>query len=246
MNNTQLVTALTNLGLSKNEASVYIAILSLGQAKVSDISSASHIKRTSVYPLLNSLVKKGVVSIVIIGIKHLYVAENPKHFENLLEEHKKTWNDTLPNFLNLYNSFESSDTIKIFKGLESVKTMYKSLLPELRPRDDYYVISDTKKWLSLGDFFLEYSKKRAKLNLNLKIISIENEVSEYYKKYEKNYSSQVKLIKNTIDFTTSLTITPSKMILLQMSPVVSAIIIENKSMVEMQRQMFNLLWENTK
>jgi len=54
-NNLDIKKALNNYGLSENEASVYLAVLSLGSSTIREISNATKIKRTTVYLIADKL-----------------------------------------------------------------------------------------------------------------------------------------------------------------------------------------------
>ena len=55
---------LTSLGLSKNEAKVYLALLDLGSATAGKIAEKSKVHRTNVYDALERLIEKGVVTYI--------------------------------------------------------------------------------------------------------------------------------------------------------------------------------------
>jgi sugar-specific transcriptional regulator TrmB len=65
---------LEELGLSKNETKVYLALLELGLSSLKDITSKSGVHRTNVYDSLKRLVKKGLVSHVTKDNKTAYEA----------------------------------------------------------------------------------------------------------------------------------------------------------------------------
>ena len=56
-----LIKQLENAGLQPNEAKVYLALLGLGRGRVTDISKAAHLNRTTGYDILERLCLYGVV-----------------------------------------------------------------------------------------------------------------------------------------------------------------------------------------
>jgi len=56
---------LTILGLTGVEAKVCLKLLKLKQAKVSELTRATKVSRTQLYPLLNKLVKKGFLRKIV-------------------------------------------------------------------------------------------------------------------------------------------------------------------------------------
>jgi hypothetical protein len=73
-----------------------------------------------------------------------------------------------------------------------------------------------------------------------------NEIGHYYKKIEKNIRSETKILGKNININANLAILPNKLIIAQVIDPVVCIVIENKSIVEMQRQQFNIIWDSIK
>jgi sugar-specific transcriptional regulator TrmB len=64
---------LTNLGLTLSQAKAYFALVKKGPSKASTIAQASKISREHLYPLLNSLEKKGLIE-KELGATNIYIA----------------------------------------------------------------------------------------------------------------------------------------------------------------------------
>jgi len=73
---------LLNLGLSRNEAKVYLCLARTGKKKASEISRAVSLHRTETYRVLKGLEKKGLVSLVL---------EKPLKFVAVPFEKAITW-----------------------------------------------------------------------------------------------------------------------------------------------------------
>ena len=69
---------LQKLGLSKNEAQVYLCLLELGQGTGYEISTKLDIKRPTAYFFLEELRKKGMVTRLPQGRKHVFVPKDPR------------------------------------------------------------------------------------------------------------------------------------------------------------------------
>ena len=65
---------LEEVGLSAKAARVYLALLQLGSGTVQDVASRAGIVRTTCYPLLEELQKRGLVSTTRSGKKAVFVA----------------------------------------------------------------------------------------------------------------------------------------------------------------------------
>lgn len=245
MTQDKLISTLENFGLSENEAKVYFASLSLGPATILQIARVAQIKRTTVYTIVESLKNKGLMQIVIKGFKQLFVPYNPEQLENILEERKTTLKQSMPELLALYNLKGGESYIKYYEGLESVKTIYNDLLSETKPKSDYSVISDTEKWFELDPkFYTKFQERRAKKSFNIRILTRTSKIARDHQKREKNLNMEVKLLPDTYTFLTNLIIVPHKIVFHQLIPPIMAIVIENKSVIQMNQMLFNLLWDS--
>ncbi len=235
---------LIDFGLSEHEASVYIASLSLGPGTVNEIAKRSGVKRTTVYPVIESLKRKGIMNIEVRGLKQLFVAEPPERLENIIEQKKARLMDMIPELSAIYNLKSSESLIRYYEGIEGVRTVYDSILVGLKQSDEYLIISDMKRFLEMDkEYFENFIEKRAKLNLKTRTILQNNESGNYYKKIELNTNQKVKIFNENVDLKANLVILPNKIVITQIIDPIVSIVIENKSIVEMQRQQFNIIWD---
>ncbi|HQH28571.1 MAG TPA: helix-turn-helix domain-containing protein, partial [Oligoflexia bacterium] len=113
------------MGLSANEAEVYLGALSCSRASVQQLARASGVKRTTVYYVVEQLKKKGLLNIQVKGLKEFVVAETPEKLDSMLDERKRLAQSVLPELLALYN-FQGSDSfIKYYEGPEAMKSVYE-------------------------------------------------------------------------------------------------------------------------
>ena len=244
MKTTPLVTTLTNIGLSEHEAKVYLAGLSLGPTTVLKLARSAELKRTTVYTIIDELKKRGLMNIEVRGFKKLYTVEDPRRLELVLEEQKERFKNELPEFLALYNLKGEEGTIKYYEGLEAIKSIYSGFLSELKPHDDYLVIANQEKWFNLDPkFFMKYKEDRAKKNVRTRMLFQDSPVAREHKKFEKNWNEEIKILPAGTKFNTDLVIMPNKVIFFSLDVPLIAIVIENKNIIQTQRELFELLWK---
>jgi sugar-specific transcriptional regulator TrmB len=114
-------------GFSDKEAKVYLAILSMGELPYSQVATKTGIKRSTVYPIIESLEKKAVVtSIKKKGIKYAS-ALNPQVLVNRFKQSAELAENMLPQLLDM--AFESplKPRIRFFDGLEGMKDILLEL-----------------------------------------------------------------------------------------------------------------------
>jgi HTH-type transcriptional regulator, sugar sensing transcriptional regulator len=238
---------LIDFGLSEYEALVYLASLSLGPSTVNEIAKHSGVKRTTVYPVVESLKRKGIMNIEVKGLKKTFVAESPEKLERIIEQKKARLVGMIPELSAIQSLKNNESFIKYYEGIQGIKTVYASILDDLKPGDEYLIISDMERFLEMDrPYFTNFIEKRAKLNLKTRTIVKNNAEGHYYKKIERNTNQQVKILDKSIDLKANLVILPNKIVITQIVDPVVSILIENKSIVEMQRQQFNIIWNSIK
>jgi sugar-specific transcriptional regulator TrmB len=120
--------ALEKLGLNQKEASVYLALLELGQTSISRIAQKSGVKRTSVYDVLKSLKTKGLVGRTISKGKTYYFAEDPGVLKEALEEKFTTLEKVMPQLLSITNFLDQKPKIRFYEGKGGIRDIYEETL----------------------------------------------------------------------------------------------------------------------
>lgn len=233
------------MGLSENEAVTYFSALSLGPSSILKIARNAGIKRTTVYSVMESLKQKALISIETKGFKKFFVAERPEKLEIVLENRKKQFIKGLPDLTALYDSKGSVGVIKTYEGLEAVKSVYESLIKDIKPGEDYLIISDAKRWMEADSkYFMDFTERRAKLPIKIRMLLQDSEEAQNLKKFSKNYNFTAKIIHSKTDLPTNMVVTPEKVVIHQLVAPIMAIVIENKSAIKMHQEMFEMIWQS--
>ena len=84
---------LEDIGLSEKETKVYLDLLRVDNSSVLDLAKQTNILRTTIYPILESLETKGLISRTKIGKKIRFQAEPPERLETYIEAQKVKLNE---------------------------------------------------------------------------------------------------------------------------------------------------------
>jgi len=247
MQNDHYIEILREIGLSPNEASVYFAMVQLGPSPILKISRTSEVKRTTIYSVIESLKEKGLVRLEMKGFKKLFVAESPERLESILEQKKNEFKKHLNDFLGIYNKGGGETLIKIYEGIEATKTIYNELLRDIKPGEDYLIISDVEKTFAMDrEFFTDLRDRRAKLPIKVRILVNDPETKEadVFRNYQKNFNLQAKFLPPNAKLTTNIVVTPQRLVLHQLEQPIMAIVIENKSTIKAHQEMFEVMWNS--
>ncbi len=125
--------ALIGFGLSEKEARVYLSLLELEMAGVNDISKKANINRSSTYVVIESLKKRGLVSMSPDKKVQKYIAATPEILLQIAEEAsdqkirvKRKIEEILPGLRALHKQTQHKPKVVVYEGEEAVKMSYYS------------------------------------------------------------------------------------------------------------------------
>ena len=245
MQKARLLGFLRNMGLSENEAAVYLAALSCGRATAADLARVAGVKRPTIYPVADTLSKRGLLTIGFKGTKRFFVAENPRVLRATIDEQHRMIGEVLPAFDSLYTARGNRADVEYYEGLRSVKNLYDLALTELRRGDEYLAVSNAAQWQDLDEsWFRKFMERRAKLPVRIRLLLQDSAVARTYKDYEKNYGSQIKILPPGVSFSASIAITPRRVFIHQLQEPVAAVSMISPSMVRIHAEMFEFMWNS--
>lgn len=139
---------LQEIGLSEKESQIYLALLQVDSESIQDIAKKTGINRTTVYPVLESLNQKGLVSEVQDGKKTMYQAAPPERLETFVERQKvlltekaKRLKDIIPEIKGIQRQGGERPVIKFFEGRDGVVSAYEEFYSLLKDvEQDGYLI----------------------------------------------------------------------------------------------------------
>jgi len=191
---------LQKIGLTENEAKVYVALIKTGNTTSSKVVSTARISSGKIYETLDKLYQKGFISISNVnGIKH-FQTTNPESILNYLEEQKKALNQKeeelkkiIPNIVSLQKETEFKSEILV--GVRGIKPLIEKLFAEAKNSILAMGIRGDKKttynnfWWHLTNEEIEKKNKKAKY------LFIENK-SKYFKQHQKLKNVESKTLES--------------------------------------------------
>lgn len=179
--------SLERIGLSRQEATVYLSSLKLGLAKASQIAQKAKIKREATYYVLKLLHEKGFVSEVIkSGVKY-YSAIHPKRILEIIDEEKREKVESiktiLPELEGLRETAILSPKVEFYEGVEGFKTVVSILLQEKSQIIDCYVPESILHFLP--SFHPQFRRKRREKKVFLRLITERTKTMEEVKKLDE-------------------------------------------------------------
>ncbi len=242
-----MIAELQEIGLSKREATVYLALLELGSSKVGSIIKKTHIPSSKIYDILHLLSERGFVSFVIQNNVRQYQAADPKTIIAYVSEKKKKLEEILPSLL-LKQKFTEKKNVSLYSGQKAVFTLFTSLLNDAKPKEEYFVFSigEEQKSESATLFFKNLAVRRKDKKIITYILKNIHECKKEYKKNKKEKHTKVQLRFTVFNLPQGITIFRNHLILLSWGNSPLAIHIENEQFAKEFRDFFRELWEKGK
>jgi len=241
---------LVDLGLTKDEASIYTSLLEYGQMPARTVALRSNIGRQLTYKILDDLIEKGIVEKKETGTKILlFVPVHPRELEKLLEKKKEEVKNTenalsesLGGMISKYNLFIGKPNVQFFEGLEGI---IKVAQDSINSKTDICSFVDTEAVLAIyPELNKEYVSKRLKNDVKKKIISTDSPILREIVKYDdKNFTEQ-RIVKKKIHFATVVMIYDNKVSFITLDPKKNiGIIIEDPDIYKTNKAIFDYIWE---
>ncbi len=246
---------LEDIGLTKNEIKIYLALLDLGLTTTGAIIKKTSIHTSKVYDGLERLLDKGFISYVIIANTKHFKAVNPNRIIDFLEEKKniidnqeKEIKKILPKLkLKLKQILSLDETeAEIFRGWKGMETVYKMLRDTLKKGDMNYVFGASKgeDEEQVRIFFIKHLKLLAKKGIKQKIIYNEEARGNIPENLKHQKLFQVRHLQNTTPAEINTWADKVMIVLLTKKPTV--ILVSNKKVADSFRQYFEVMWRIAK
>lgn len=188
------------LGLVKNEARIYEALLREGESSVGHISTKSQVHRRNVYDTLNRLMEKGLVFEIVQPKENHYQAVDPQKLMEMVEEKKSTLAKVMPELESLYKSTPHKEEVYFYRGPEGWKNYMRDIL---KTGEIAYFLAAKGGWLDdrIKHFFPHFEERAKKAGLEYyhlfdhevkkQLPQIIPHVGKNYKFLPKGYSTPV-------------------------------------------------------
>lgn len=114
-------------GLDDKEVKVYLAVLEMGEANVAHIAQKAHVKRTSVYDILETLKERGIVSVVKRRGAHMVSALPP---QNLIDRFKRSATlaeGILPQLLEMAYSSPLKPRMRFYEDIKGLQEILREM-----------------------------------------------------------------------------------------------------------------------
>lgn len=236
------IKVLNELGLSINEAKIYLTLLDIGKSPVSIISKKSKIYRSNAYESLKKLILKGLVSSLELNGVHNYKASNPTNLHQLLKEKENKLNQILPE-LELSN--QMSKETRETSVIEGIKGFMNEIYTILNYEEEIVIYGFPEQAKNiLKSKLIHFHNERIEKNISLKIIFNSKLQSEKNELNKKEFS-EAKLSNSEFDSNITTIVCGSKVLIMNWDENYSCITMKNEGIAKSYKNYFKVLWDKS-
>jgi sugar-specific transcriptional regulator TrmB len=246
-----LAKKLQSIGLTQNEARVYLFLLEYQEAKTGLICSKLKIPNSHIYQILEKLLDKGIVSFKIVNNIKVFRPVDPQSLYSLfrekelqLEQEKKELKEFITNLKKIETKEHKQNDFKYFEGVAGVKSMFTEFIESWEPKSVVYVSSAPIAYERWNAFLLEYfHPPRFKKKVHLKLI-VPLSLKERGKERQRMKYTEVKY--SDFEMKSEFAVAGEYTYLLSYGEKPYALLIKDKTFADTQKQTFEIMWNSIK
>jgi sugar-specific transcriptional regulator TrmB len=250
MENILLHTVFESLGLDRLGGDIYLELIKDRAISVSKLAIQFSTNRVRIYKAFENLEKIGLIEREN-DFSKITEVEPPsrvlallRNKENELKRQMQQFEELAPELMYSYEKSEKTPRVQIYEGLGQMGKLLLQTLEEVK--DEYLWVNEGEDLNALFNteyFYTEYSQKRAKKGVSVRILANTNNISikKFADRAEKELR-QVRFLPIAYQSPGTITIFNDKIILWN-TFIPRAIMIYDKQLAQIQRDLFNILWK---
>ncbi|MDI6798469.1 MAG: helix-turn-helix domain-containing protein [Candidatus Aenigmarchaeota archaeon] len=246
---------LEEVGLTKSESKVYLALLELGMSTKTPILRKSMVSSSIIYEILEKLVRKGLASSIVIDKTKYFQANEPSMLLEFLERDKRKIDERIKIVKKFIPLLRLKKEIKeemlfasIYKGLNGLKAMLEEVVEE------EFKKNKTKQWLAMGvtaykkesfnRFWINWHGKiRPKYKVKAQFIFCERG-TKYFHELRKTPLTEVRYVLSSTPV--CVTVVGSRTLIMKYTDIPSFLLIRSEDVANSFTQFFNVIWKSAK
>lgn len=237
-----------DIGLTKREIKVYLAMLELGSTTIGAILEKTQIPSSKIYEILDRLKEKGLVSHVKIENKRHYQASDPKSIMNFLDEKRAKISEVLPQLIEKQKLAKKKQSVEIYEGYKAIFNLLRNIIQDAKPREIYLAFTHggEHRDRTINIFYKNFIQRRKEKKLDIKLLANISIKALFKELYTPEEFQETHLKFTNFNFPHGLTIFRDSLIYVTWKDNPTAIKIESAQMAEEFRKFFLDLWKIAK
>ena len=240
---------LEDLGLSEKEAKVYLASLELGESAPAEIAKHAGINRATTYVIAEKLVKDGLMSQLEKDKKTYFMAENPEQLLRLLRKQEQNiknkeqeFQKYLPELKTIFDTAGERPKVRFFEGKEGLRAIQEDFLSSKDKNIEEVYSSDDVRNVFSDDDLQKIRQMRKDKRICSRAINI-RKTNKRPQIFLPELSEMRMVPYDKFPIHSDILLYDNKVAMVSLKGKLVGVIIENKTIIDTLRSVFNLAWE---
>ena len=233
---------LEDIGLTRAEIKVFLALLELGSSTAGKVVEKSGLQNAVVHRAFHSLAKKALITTIKEGKINRYQTIEPKRLLNFIDEKKAKLEKILPELEIKREQAKEKSKARICHGVRGVKELI-TLMIDTDVKDYYGYGGPQKADDLLGHFFWEnFHAKRVKKKIKAQLLfhsSLKWWADEMNKKFK---FTEVRTTKKEFEELTETIVCANRVAIIIYLDKPFGFLIEEQSAANSYKKFFKIIW----
>lgn len=242
--------SLEELGLHKNESTVYLELLPLGMVTAGPLVRRTKLHRQIVYQSLERLKEIGLVTVMLKQRRQHFQACSPRNLTAFVERKREVADKLLPILLALQAKANDRLEVRVLNGQKGFFDNLQDIITSAARTDKIIRIiggaKDTDFYQALGDLYNDYLQLLKKHNVKKQLIAPEHFSREFKEKFAHEKGSALRTLASGLSAPTYTRITAEMLSIEIYGEEPTVIQIYNKATARGYLEHFNLLWDQSR
>ncbi len=241
---------LIKLGLQKNTAAVYLALLKAGAAKAQSLIKATGLHRMLVYNALEDLIKRGVVTTTHQNRVRIFHPADPSVFIEQARKLQELAEHVVPELRGLQKDVAEEIRVRTLVGIEGFRINLEDIIESAsrQPNKEICIIGgakDTDFYEATDGWYSSYTALLEKKGVKKRLLAPASFSSEFKKRFASEKNTELRTLSKGLSSPSFTRITNEMVSIELYDPHLTIIQIKNASVAQSYLDSFELLWKNS-
>jgi sugar-specific transcriptional regulator TrmB len=245
----QLIHTLKEIGLSANEANIYLTMLNIGMNPASTIAKSMQLNRSTCYSLLNNMMTKGFVQKTIKSnityfepLKPHLIIGKLKNKKSELDTKISVLAKSIDHLKRINDNSGNKPSVVFFEDIAGIQNIMEDTLNSTEELRAYASLSELTQLLP--NYFPSYYQRRTQKGIFVRAIYPANEDSYRHKMRDHLEFRKSRLIPPEFNFHLDILIYDNKVAIICLKEKFG-LLINSEEMAQAQKKIFDLIWNGT-
>lgn len=244
-----IIKNLKELGLSKNSAEIYIALLKQGESQAGPLVSQTKLHRVLVYNALEELITRGLVSVNRRKNIKIFRALNPSLLQQQADRISNETKQIVAKLQALQSGDKNTVDVRTLIGAEGFKTNLQDVIQSATKQKDRTMriiggAKDSDFYRVVGDWYPNYLEALADNKIKKILLAPTSYSNIFKKKFAAEPHTQLRTLPKGLSSPTYTRITNELVAIEIYEPEIVVIQIRNASIAKAYQESFDLLWKS--